>query len=167
MGLFITLITALVVAAIIFGVTVLVSGGDPALSTAEPDGRAVPLPGSRPLLEADIADVRFDTALRGYRMAQVDQALRRAAYDIGYKEELIGVLEAEVSALREGRLEDADALRKAREEALSPAAPESAVSPVPSVSPSENNDKSDGTTVEPEVDAKTDEPAATDSTVKA
>ncbi|WP_085066915.1 DivIVA domain-containing protein [Catenuloplanes japonicus] len=164
MGLFITLITALVVAAIIFGVTVLVGGGDPALSTAEPDGRAVPLPGSRPLLEADIADVRFDTALRGYRMAQVDQALRRAAYDIGYKEELISVLEAEVTALRDGRLEDADALRKAREEALAPAAPVPSVSPS---TPSENNDKSDGTTVEPEVDAKADEPAATDSTVKA
>jgi DivIVA domain-containing protein len=161
MGLFITLITALVVAAIIFGVTVLVSGGDPALSTAEPDGRAVPLPGSRPLLEADIADVRFDTALRGYRMAQVDQALRRAAYDIGYKEELIGVLEAEVAALRDGRLEDADALRTARQEALAPAAP------VPSVPLSENNDKSDGTPAEPEVAAKADEPAATDSTVKA
>ena len=42
-------------------------------------------------------------------MAQVDQALRRAAYDIGYKDELIGVLEAEVTALREGRTEDADA----------------------------------------------------------
>ena len=64
-----------------------------------------------------MAAVRFDTALRGYRMAQVDQALRRAAYDIGYKSELIGVLEAEVTALREGRTADADALRRAREQA--------------------------------------------------
>lgn len=161
MGLFITLVTALVVAAIIFGVTVLVSGSDPALTPAEPDGRAVPLPGSRPLLEADIADVRFDTALRGYRMAQVDQALRRAAYDIGYKEELIGVLEAEVAALRDGRLEDADALRKAREEALAPAAP------VPSAPLAENNDNSGGTAESPTVAVKTDEAAAPDSTVKA
>lgn len=161
MGLFITLVTALVVAAIIFGVTVLVSGSDPALTPAEPDGRAVPLPGSRPLLEADIADVRFDTALRGYRMAQVDQALRRAAYDIGYKEELIGVLEAEVAALRDGRLEDADALRKAREEALAPAAP------VPSAPLAENNDNSGGTAESAAVAVKTDEAAAPDSTVKA
>ena len=50
-------------------------------------------------------------------MAQVDQALRRAAYDIGYKDELIGVLEAEVTALREGRARDADVLRRAREAA--------------------------------------------------
>lgn len=118
------LVVALTVAAVVFGVTVLVSGRDPGLVPVEPDGRAVPLPGGRPLDESDIAEARFDTALRGYRMAQVDQAMRRAAYDIGYKSELIGVLEAEVAALREGRTEEADALRRAREEAAatSPAA---------------------------------------------
>ncbi|MGW5666881.1 DivIVA domain-containing protein [Micromonospora sp. NPDC003776] len=118
------LVVALTVAAVVFGVTVLVSGRDPGLVPVEPDGRAVPLPGGRPLDESDIAEVRFDTALRGYRMAQVDQAMRRAAYDIGYKSELIGVLEAEVAALREGRTEEADALRRAREKsaATSPAA---------------------------------------------
>ncbi|MFG2053810.1 DivIVA domain-containing protein [Micromonospora sp. NPDC048930] len=110
------LVVALTVAAVVFGVTVLVSGRDPGLVPAEPDGRAVPLPGGRPLDESDVAEVRFDTALRGYRMAQVDQAMRRAAYDIGYKSELIGVLEAEVAALRAGRTEEADALRRAREE---------------------------------------------------
>ncbi|MEV4422910.1 DivIVA domain-containing protein, partial [Patulibacter sp. NPDC049589] len=106
------IVVALVVATIVFGVTVLLSGGDSGLTSVEPDGRAVPLPGDRPLGESDIAETKFDTAWRGYRMAQVDQALQRAAYDIGYKGELIGVLEAEVTALREGRLEDADALRK-------------------------------------------------------
>ncbi|MEU9511434.1 DivIVA domain-containing protein [Micromonospora sp. NPDC048169] len=111
------LVVALTVAAVVFGVTVLVSGKDPGLTPAEPDGRAVPLPGSRPLDESDVSGVRFDTALRGYRMSQVDAALRRAAYDIGYKTELIGVLEAENAALRDGRTEDADALRRAREEA--------------------------------------------------
>jgi DivIVA domain-containing protein len=115
-------VVALTVAAVVFGVTVLVTGGDSGLGTAEPDGRAVPLPGSRPLMEADVSAVRFDTTVRGYRMAQVDQALRRAAYDIGYKDELIGVLEAEVTALREGRATDADTLRRAREAALVPAA---------------------------------------------
>ncbi|MDQ7906762.1 DivIVA domain-containing protein [Phytohabitans sp. ZYX-F-186] len=114
-------VVALTVAAVVFGVTVLVTGGDSGLGTAEPDGRAVPLPGTRPLVEADVSAVRFDTTVRGYRMAQVDQALRRAAYDIGYKDELIGVLEAEVTALREGRASDADTLRRAREAALVPA----------------------------------------------
>ncbi|MEU4782919.1 DivIVA domain-containing protein, partial [Micromonospora sp. NPDC023633] len=111
------LVVALTVAAVVFGVTVLVSGRDPGLAPAEPDGRAVPLPAARPLRESDVGEVRFDTALRGYRMAQVDHAMRRAAYDIGYKSELIGVLEAEVAALREGRTADADALRRARERA--------------------------------------------------
>ncbi|MEV4716642.1 DivIVA domain-containing protein [Micromonospora noduli] len=113
------LVVALTVAAVIFGVTVLVSGRDPGLVPAEPDSQAVALPGTRPLRESDVGAVRFDTGLRGYRMDQVDQALRRAAYDIGYKSELIGVLESEVIALREGRTDDADVLRQAREQSAS------------------------------------------------
>ncbi|HEY2948054.1 MAG TPA: DivIVA domain-containing protein [Micromonosporaceae bacterium] len=115
------LVAALVVGAVIFGIAVLVTGSDSGLGRVEPDSRATPLPGTRPLAERDIDDVRFDTAWRGYRMAQVDAALRRAAYDIGYKDELIGVLEAEVAALREGRMSDAEVLRRAREAALAPA----------------------------------------------
>lgn len=116
------IVVALVVAAIVFGVTVMMSGGDSGLTPVEPDGRSVPLPSDRPLGEDDIAETRFDTAWRGYRMGQVDQALQRAAYDIGYKGELISVLEAEVTALREGRTADADALRRAREAAVAPVA---------------------------------------------
>lgn len=115
--LLLVLVGALTVAAVIFGVVVLVTGGDPGLVPAEPDGRAVPLPVNRPLREEDVTHVRFDTGLRGYRMDQVDRAMTRAAYDIGYKTELIGVLEAEVSALRDGRTADADMLRDAREAA--------------------------------------------------
>ena len=114
---------ALVVGAVGFGVAILISGRDPGLEPVEPDGRAVPLPGGRPLAEADVERLRFDTVLRGYRMAQVDAALRRTAYDIGYKEELIQVLEAEVDALRDGRIEDADALRRARRAAARPDTP--------------------------------------------
>jgi DivIVA domain-containing protein len=118
---------ALTVGAIVFGITVLVTGDDDGLRPVEPDGRAVPLPGERPLAESDVTQLRFDTALRGYRMAQVDAALRRAAYDIGYKDELIRVLQAEVDALREGRFPEAEVLRRAREAALAtvevPAAP--------------------------------------------
>ena len=129
------LVVALVVAAIIFGVTVMIGGGDSGLTPTEPDGRALPLPGDRPLGEEDVVGTRFDTAFRGYRMAQVDQALQRAAYDIGYKGELISVLEAEVTALREGRLADADTLRRAREAAIAPpaapAAPPAADVPPP------------------------------------
>src|SRR5438270_7294169 len=121
--LLILLAVAIVAAALAWGVAVLLLGRDPGLQPAEPDGRAVPLPTARPLTETDLGTLRFDTAARGYRMAQVDQALRRAAYDIGYKEELIGVLEAEVTALRDGRLDEAEALRQAREAASRPQVP--------------------------------------------
>jgi DivIVA domain-containing protein len=114
------IVVALVVAAIVFGVTVMMSGGDSGLTPVEPDGSAVPLPGDRPLGEDDLSRTTFDTTWRGYRMNQVDQALQRAAYDIGYKGELISVLEAEVTALREGRTADADVLRRAREAAVAP-----------------------------------------------
>jgi DivIVA domain-containing protein len=108
------LVVALTVGAVVFGVMVLVSGGDPGLREVEPDGRGVPLPGSRPLVEQDVTKATFDLGLRGYRMDQVDRALKRVAYDIGYKDELINVLTAEVEALRDGRADDAEALRSAR-----------------------------------------------------
>ena len=133
------IVVALIVAAIVFGVTVMVSGGDPGLTPVEPDGKSLPLPSDRPLGEEDVFRTRFDTAFRGYRMGQVDQALQRAAYDIGYKGELIGVLEAEVTALREGRTADADVLRRAREAAVAPPPPEPVV--VPDVISSEDQAK--------------------------
>ncbi|MFG3686027.1 DivIVA domain-containing protein [Micromonospora sp. NPDC047740] len=148
------LVVALTVAAVVFGVTVLVSGRDPGLVPTEPDGWAVPLPGSRPLDESDIAEVRFDTALRGYRMAQVDQAMRRAAYDIGYKSELIGVLEAEIAALRAGRTEEADALRRTREQA---AGTEPADSPTAGSSPADAPaGETTGTPADAAADSSTD-----------
>jgi DivIVA domain-containing protein len=112
------LVLAVSVAVIAYLAVWVFTGNDHGLDPEEPDGRAVPLPGTRPLVESDISAVRFDTGARGYRMVQVDAALRRAAYDIGYKQELIDVLDAEVVALRDGRFEDADALRRARRSAL-------------------------------------------------
>jgi DivIVA domain-containing protein len=122
------LVVVLVLAALVFGVVSLLSGDDPGLGAVEPDGRAVPLPNNRSLTETDLKTVRFDLGWRGYRMAQVDRVLRRTAYDVGYKDEMIAVLEAEVLALREGRAEDAELLRKARESAANP-------SPVATVDP--------------------------------
>ncbi|MEV4495535.1 DivIVA domain-containing protein [Micromonospora arborensis] len=140
------LVVALTVAAVIFGVTVLVSGRDPGLAPAEPDSQAVALPSDRPLRESDVGAVRFDTGLRGYRMAQVDQAMRRAAYDIGYKSELISVLESEVIALREGRTDDADALRDARAQSARKATNADAAEPGAEVSPADEADAPVGST---------------------
>jgi len=118
MTLLYVLLGAFIVGAVAFGVAVLVTGSDPGLAPDEPDGSSVPLPADRPLAEHDFQTVRFDTGLRGYRMSQVDSVLRRAAYDVGYKEELVAVLEAEVAALRAGRHDEADALHAARLAAL-------------------------------------------------
>src|SRR5690242_13938186 len=94
---FLVLVVVLVVAALVFGVVTLLSGEDPGISPVDPDGRAQPLPNNRSLTETDLKQVRFDMTLRGYRMGQVDRVLRRTAYDLGYKDEMIAVLEAEVS----------------------------------------------------------------------
>src|SRR5688572_9123385 len=124
--LLLALVVVLVVAGLVFGVVSLLSGDDPGMSPADPDGWVRPLPNDRSLHEQDLQRVRFDVALRGYRMTQVDRMLRRTAYDLGYKDEMIAVLEAEVTALRDGRSEDADLLRKARESAANPEAPAAA-----------------------------------------
>ena len=117
-NLLLLIVVALTVGAVVFGVMTLVTGGDPGLAPAEPDERATPLPADRPLVEGDVVPGDVRPAWRGYRMDQVDQTLRRLAYDIGYKSELIQVLEAEIIALREGRVEDADTLAGARASAL-------------------------------------------------
>ena len=139
MNILLLLVIAVTVGAVVFGVMTLVTGGDPGLRPAEPDTRAKPLPSDRPLVEGDIGRVTFDTAWRGYRMDQIDQTLRRLAYDIGYKSELIEVLEAEIVALRDGRIEDADALAHTRAAALNPkppvTAPEAVIELVSEVAP--------------------------------
>jgi DivIVA domain-containing protein len=114
------LVVALTIGGVVFGVMTLIGGGDPGLRPVDADSRARLLPGDRPLVESDVSKTRFDLIWRGYRMDQVDQTLRRLAYDIGYKSELIQVLEAEIIALREGRLEDADTLADARAASLDP-----------------------------------------------
>lgn len=148
MNILLLLVIAVTVGAVVFGVMTLMSGSDPGLQPVEPDSRARPLPGDRPLHERDVSAVTFDVTWRGYRMAQVDQTLRRMAYDIGYKSELIDVLEAEIIALRDGRLEDADALASARAAAVrGPAAPpvlsDETVSETPAEEPDDETDVAD------------------------
>ena len=103
--------------AIAFGIVILVTGNDPGLVRLA-DGVPNDLPSDRPLSESDVLSTTFDTGVRGYRTSQVDDALARVAYDVGFKDELIKVLASEVTALRDGRAEEADALRDVRRRAL-------------------------------------------------
>lgn len=146
------LVVVLVAGGLVFGVVSLITGDDPGLGPVDPDRRARPLPNNRSLTEHDLKAVQFDLALRGYRMAQVDRVLRRTAYNVGYKDEMIAVLEAEVAALREGRREDAELLRKARESANSPVA---ATASEPAEAPA-------GTVIPPEPAPTADEPVQVD-----
>jgi DivIVA domain-containing protein len=112
---------------IAFAIVVLVTGNDPGLVQLSADGAPADLPTDRPLSETDVNRARFDTGLRGYRTSQVDDALARLAYDVGFKDELIKVLASEVAALRDGRETEADALREVRQRALGEAAVTSTV----------------------------------------
>lgn len=108
---------------IAFAIVVLATGKDPGLVSPNPDTVSTSLPPDRPLSESDVYRTRFDTGLRGYRTAQVDEALARVAYDVGFKDELIKVFANEVEALRDGRSQEAETFRKARERAMGEAEP--------------------------------------------
>ena len=56
-------------------VVVLAVARGEAMQPVEPDRRDVLVPADRPLHAGDLADVRFTTALRGYRMEEVDALL--------------------------------------------------------------------------------------------
>lgn len=58
-------------------VVVLAVARGEAMQPVEPDRRDVLVPADRPLHAGDLADVRFTTALRGYRMDEVDALLAR------------------------------------------------------------------------------------------
>jgi DivIVA domain-containing protein len=58
---------------------------------------------------SDVGRVRFDAALRGYRMEQVDEVLDRLADELGRRDVMIASLQAQLSRYRDmtGRYEDA------------------------------------------------------------
>jgi len=114
----ILLVVAAIAVGLVFGVVVLATGKDDGLRPVTADGVSIGLPPDRPLSEDDVLTARFDTGLRGYRTGQVDDALARLAYDVGFKDELIKVLVSEVQALRDGRTDDAERLRLARAKAI-------------------------------------------------
>ncbi|MBA3488009.1 MAG: DivIVA domain-containing protein [Longispora sp.] len=109
------LVIALAAGGIIFGVAALITGSDPGMVDVDPQVRAVPLPEDRKLEETDLAQLRFDSGMRGYRPDQVDAAIDRVSADVARKNELIDLLESEVSALRDGRIVEANQIRESRE----------------------------------------------------
>jgi DivIVA domain-containing protein len=89
-----TVIAALIVGGLGFGLFTFVTGRDGGLADPDPDGVAVPAPTDRPLTAADLDDARFDLAIRGYRMDQVDELVALSRRTIHELEERVRELEA-------------------------------------------------------------------------
>ncbi|MFF4351750.1 DivIVA domain-containing protein [Streptomyces sp. NPDC001530] len=111
MFLFLVVALAVVVAAVTLSV---VGGGESApLPEAVPERLADPLPHDRPVHRGDVESLRFPVAVRGYRMADVDDALGRLGAEIAERDARIADLEA---ALAGARASTATSLRKQTEE---------------------------------------------------
>ena len=93
MFLFLVIALAVVVAAVTLAV---VGGGesDGPLPEAAPERLQDPLPLDRPVDRADVESLRFPLAARGYRMADVDDALGRLGAELAERDARIADLES-------------------------------------------------------------------------
>jgi DivIVA domain-containing protein len=102
MFLFLVVALAVVVAAVTLAV---VGGGESApLVDAAPDRLYDPLPADRPIGHADVDEVRFPLAARGYRMADVDDVLNRVGAELAERDARIADLESELAGARAARV---------------------------------------------------------------
>jgi DivIVA domain-containing protein len=98
-----TVLAALIVGGIGFGLFSFVAGRDPGLAEPVPDGVGDdppddlladgPFTAGAPLTAEGLEASRFDVAIRGYRMSQVDALMERAAHTIRDLEDRVGELE--------------------------------------------------------------------------
>ncbi|GGS26427.1 hypothetical protein GCM10010259_34080 [Streptomyces daghestanicus] len=92
MFLFLVIALAVVVAAVTLAV---VGGGESGpLPEAAPERPADALPAERPVHRADVENLRFPLTVRGYRMADVDDALGRLGAELAERDARIADLEA-------------------------------------------------------------------------
>jgi DivIVA domain-containing protein len=73
---------AILVVALIGGVAVVASGRGGSMAEVYDDRPDAEVPADGPLTAADLRRVRFSTAFRGYRMAEVDALLDRLAAEL-------------------------------------------------------------------------------------
>ncbi|MFE2021166.1 DivIVA domain-containing protein [Streptomyces sp. NPDC059499] len=89
---FLLLTMAVVVAAVTLAVVG--GGGSAVLQDVEPERLTDPLPANRPVGRADIEVLRLPLAVRGYRMAEVDEALGRLGAELAERDARIAELES-------------------------------------------------------------------------
>ncbi|MFJ2740477.1 DivIVA domain-containing protein [Streptomyces sp. NPDC087440] len=92
---FVFLLLAMVVVVAAVTLAVVGTGGDQGpLPEAAPDHLVDPLPLTRPIGRADIEALRLPLAVRGYRMADVDDVLGRVGAELAERDSRIAELEA-------------------------------------------------------------------------
>ncbi|GAA2319847.1 DivIVA domain-containing protein [Streptomyces kunmingensis] len=94
MVMFLFLVAALVVVVAAVTLAVLGGGDGGALRDEPSQFYADPLPQDRPLARADVEELRLPTAVRGYRMAEVDDALNRLGAELAERDARISQLES-------------------------------------------------------------------------
>ena len=87
-----TVLVILAVLGILFGAAVLATYEGDVLKDPHPDDLGVRLPATHVQPE-DVAELRFDMALRGYRMAEVDDAMARLGAELAARDARIAELE--------------------------------------------------------------------------
>ncbi len=79
----------LVAALVIFAIFAVTIGHGGSMTQFKPDWPGRPLPEDRAVRAQDLAEAQFSLAFRGYRMAEVDEALDRLAVEIAERDEQI------------------------------------------------------------------------------
>ena len=82
-----------VVAAVLVGVVLLALGRGEGLVEDPPDDVLVDLPAEKELTSSDVTNIRLPMAIRGYRMAEVDDVLDRLAAELALRDTRIRELE--------------------------------------------------------------------------
>ena len=88
----VTVLGVVGVLAVLFATAVLATRSDPLLADAPPDLPDLVLPDG-PMRAEHVADVRFSTAVRGYRMSEVDDVLERLAAELAERDRRIAELQ--------------------------------------------------------------------------
>jgi len=90
------LLVGIAVLGILFGAAALATYEGEVLRDPHPDDRPAILP-STAMQPEDVAELRFDLAVRGYRMSEVDAALHRVAQELAARDARIVELEDALS----------------------------------------------------------------------